>query len=938
MTAFAVPGCAIRVRRSSAVSCTFGARECDYASGGGLLLHDRTGAFQKLCERSLDPVLLVRPDGTILHANPAACRALGRSEDNICRDGCQTLVVESHLFCGLLADAAALGFAAGALTVRRSDGSTFPAELTLGLVSSDDGAPLTYVVFHDVATRSGPDEPVTMPEASPARGELREHHYLFSAAQRAAHVGTWSWKVGDKTVEWSDETYRIYGLSPDSGPPTYEFFFEIVSPEDRPKLQNWAEAAAAGLHPPAVEFRARRPDGGYRVIRTEGDVVETVDGAPYRIAGTAYDVTEYVRATEALRQSEQRYRELFDKSPVALFVSEVICDSEGRPTDCRFLYVNPAFERFVHAPAADLVGRTLFEFNPNTSRDMMERQGRVALTGVPDAWEGYSVALDTYYEATVFSPRPGQCVTYLVDVSKRKRAEAAMHAALERERQAVGAGNVGLWDWELRSNRVHYSPEWKRQIGYADDEISDDFDEWQSRVHPEDLERCLRGVQAFLANPGPKYEIEFRFRHKDGSYRHILAHGSVVRDEQGQPIRMLGSHVDITERTQLHAQLLQAQKMESVGRLAGGVAHDFNNLLTVINGTALLAMDGLREGDPLRDDLDAIHQAGQRASLLTRQLLAFSRKQVLQPAVLDPNAVIADMQAMLTRLIGEDVALVFTPTQDVGRIRADPGQVEQVLLNLAVNARDAMPNGGTMTIATANVDLDQVDVEERSSIAAGPYVLISVSDTGIGMDQATRARIFEPFFTTKGEGKGTGLGLSTVYGIVTQSGGHVGVYSEPGKGTSFKIYLPRVAATPTTDQSAERRRIERGSETILLVEDDEALRRLAERALKSAGYKVLAAANGGEASLLLERFAGPVHLLLTDVVMPGINGRELAERLGEGRQDMRVLFSSGYTDDIILHHGVLDDLTHFISKPYTLAALTSKVREVLRGGSAKLEG
>jgi nitrogen-specific signal transduction histidine kinase/CheY-like chemotaxis protein len=398
---------------------------------------------------------------------------------------------------------------------------------------------------------------------------------------------------------------------------------------------------------------------------------------------------------------------------------------------------------------------------------------------------------------------------------------------------------------------------------------------------------------------------------------------------------MLGSHVDVTERTELQAQLTQAQKMESVGRLAGGVAHDFNNLLTVINGTAELAMGGLNEGDPLREDLDAIRQAGRRATELTRQLLAFSRKQVLQPAVLDLNAVITNMQKMLTRLIGEDVALAFAPMKGLGRVRADPGQIEQVLLNLAINARDAMPNGGTLRIATANVDLDETHADLRPPVVAGRYVMVSVSDTGTGMDEATQGRIFEPFFTTKGAGKGTGLGLSTVYGIVTQSGGHIGVASEAGKGTTFRIHLPRVDAaeagglTPKAYRRTQGSRAEGGSETILLVEDDKALRRLAGRALQAAGYKVLAAANGREALLLLERYAGPVHLVFTDVVMPGMSGWDLADRLRETRPDLRVLFSSGYSDEMIRDPRVLDDPANFLGKPYTVAALTAKVREVL---------
>jgi signal transduction histidine kinase len=436
-------------------------------------------------------------------------------------------------------------------------------------------------------------------------------------------------------------------------------------------------------------------------------------------------------------------------------------------------------------------------------------------------------------------------------------------------------------------------------------------------------------VETFLANPGPNYESDFRLRHKDGSYRHILARGSLLRDEQGRPVRLLGSHVDVTEITELQAQFLQAQKMESVGRLAGGVAHDFNNLLTVINGTADLAMTDLRDEDPLRKDLQEIRRAGDRAALLTRQLLAFSRRQVLQPIVLSLNTVIADMQSMLRRLLGEDIGLALAPAEDLGRVRADPGQIEQVIMNLVVNARDAMPGGGTLTVATRNVELDEAYAEQHPSVVPGPHVMVSISDTGVGMDKATQARIFEPFFTTKDPGKGTGLGLSTVYGIVKQSGGSIWVYSELGKGTSFNVYLPRVDGAIDGERPARTATARGGTETILIVEGEEALRHLAERALESAGYRVLMTANGGEALLLLERFDGPVHLMLTDVVMPGMSGRDLAERLRETRPEMKVLYSSGYTDDAILQHGVLDDVTRFIGKPYAVADLKRKVREVL---------
>jgi PAS domain S-box-containing protein len=377
-------------------------------------------------------------------------------------------------------------------------------------------------------------------------------------------------------------------------------------------------------------------------------------------------------------------------------------------------------------------------------------------------------------------------------------------------------------------------------------------------------------------------------------------------------------------------ELRQSQKMEAVGRLAGGIAHDFNNLLTVINGYSELILHRLGPADPIRAELEAIKQAGARAAALTGQLLAFSRRQALQSRVLDLNAVVANMDSMLRRTIGEDIELRTVLQPELGRVKADPGQIEQVILNLAVNARDAMPHGGRLTIETADVELDETQTRRLLTVIPGPHVLLAVSDTGCGMDKETQARIFEPFFTTKEKGKGTGLGLSTVYGIVKQSGGSIWVYSEPGRGTTFKIYLPRVeepaeAVEPDTAGAPSPG----GTETILLVEDEAGVRSLARTALQAYGYTVLEASNGSEALQICERHEGPIHLLVTDVVMPGMSGKELADRLASGRPEIKALYVSGYTDGSIIHHGMLDPSVAFLQKPFSPDALARKAREVL---------
>ncbi len=381
------------------------------------------------------------------------------------------------------------------------------------------------------------------------------------------------------------------------------------------------------------------------------------------------------------------------------------------------------------------------------------------------------------------------------------------------------------------------------------------------------------------------------------------------------------------ERTE--AQLRHAQKMEAVGRLAGGVAHDFNNILSAVLSYTSLVLDDLPANDPLREDIEEIEQAGQRGAELTKQLLAFSRQQVLAPRAVDVNQILGAIENMLRRLLGADVELTLLPAPAVGTIVADPGAVEQILLNLAVNARDAMPSGGKLTIETRNVELDEEYARDHLGVKPGPYVMLAVSDTGTGMDKETQARIFEPFFTTKDKDKGTGLGLSTIFGIIKQSAGHIWLYSEPGSGATFKIYLPRVESEPEDGATPPPPDSSRGNETILLVEDDDQVRNVACSILRRRGYRVLATTNAGEALLACEQHTATIHLLLTDVVMPRMNGRQLAERLAKLRPGMKVLFMSGYTDEAVMQHGVLESEVAYLQKPITPEALAQKVRQVL---------
>jgi two-component system cell cycle sensor histidine kinase/response regulator CckA len=511
------------------------------------------------------------------------------------------------------------------------------------------------------------------------------------------------------------------------------------------------------------------------------------------------------------------------------------------------------------------------------------------------------------------------------EVAARRRSEERYRLVVENAGEVIAI---------VRGDRFRFINRKATEIvGYWEEELlSRPF--WEI-VHPEDREKALDSYSKRLSGRATPEVYSFRVVGKGGDVRWAEINVMPIEYEGGPAV--LCFLRDITDRkraeeevAQLQDQLRQAQKMEAMGRLAGGIAHDFNNLLTVIHGNAQLVAMELREGDPLKGLVDEIRDASMRASGLTRQLLAFSRRQPLEMRVVDLNGLLLGIEGMLRRIIGEDIEVVFRLQEGMGRIKADPGQLEHAVVNLAVNARDAMPQGGRLTVETADVELDEAYARTHLSVEPGPYVMLSVTDTGSGMTPEVKERLFEPFFTTKGPGRGTGLGLAAVYGMVKQSGGHIFVYSEPGHGTTFKIYLPRVEepAQIAKGPLAERR-LPSGSETVLVVEDDAAVRELAVRILKGLGYEVLEAASGEEALGVCKAHGGHIDLVLTDVVMPGMDGRVLVQSLKEVHPGAKAIFMSGYTDNVILHHGILEEGMNFIHKPFTVEGLGRKVREVL---------
>jgi PAS domain S-box-containing protein len=515
------------------------------------------------------------------------------------------------------------------------------------------------------------------------------------------------------------------------------------------------------------------------------------------------------------------------------------------------------------------------------------------------------------------------------DITSRQSAKADLKRADERMRFALEAAGVGIWDMDYTTGVLQWSETLEAQYGMPPGTFAETFEAFIERIHPDDREPVLETIGKAMKS-GTDFSVQHRSILPGGTVRWLTGAGRIVLGEHGAPLRGVGISLDVTERHVLEEQYQQAQRMQAVGQLAGGVAHDFNNLLTVILGYCELLLADLDPDDPRQSDIAEIQKAGDSAAGLTRQLLAFSRKQIIEPTVLDLNVVVAGMREMLGRVIREDVKLRLGLRHDLAFVKADRGQVEQIVMNLAVNARDAMPKGGTLTIQTANVELDEHYAAAHRAVKPGHYVALTLTDTGTGITPEVLAHLFEPFFTTKEPGKGTGLGLPTVEGIVTRSGGSVNVQSEVGRGTSFTVYFPiadaaEMVATPRRPVARSRAR---QSEKVLLVEDSEGLRELARRLLQRQGYEVLIASDAQEALRLFEQNPS-IDVLLTDVVMPGASGPELTRRLVAQRPGLKVIYMSGHTEEAVNQHGVIKPGIAFLHKPFTSETLGWKIREVL---------
>jgi two-component system, cell cycle sensor histidine kinase and response regulator CckA len=753
---------------------------------------------------------------------------------------------------------------------------------------------------------------------------LRESERRLDEAQRIAHVGYWDRDLDSGHMTLSDEACCIFGFSPEERvlnvTKWHERWLSLIDPQDRDRTAEAATAALSGGPRYDVEYRVLRPSGEVRIIHSRGEVTWGEDGRPKRMFGMMQDITELREVERALRISEARFRAIVEHAADAfLLLDDSLAVIDFNRRACESLGYGPDELRGMHPRDFDV------SLDPAAMQGLKER-----------VRAGETITFETRHrrkDGSVF-PVEIRCAQFeqdgrrflglVRDITARKQAERALvesHALLHA---VVEGASDPIFIKDLQGRYLMINSAGAGSLGRTAADMIGKHD--RELFVPATAALMLERDCEVIATQQPQTFQETRGTTELA--RHYLTTKGVYRDEDGKVIGLFGISRDVTDLKRLEHQLRQAQKLEAVGKLAGGIAHDFNNLLTVINGCADLALlDSCSV--PAGVLLSEIQEAGQRAANLTRQLLAFSRQQVLDARVVDLNKVLEQVGSLLKRVIGEDVELGFELDPTLGLVKVDPAQFEQAIVNLAVNARDALPQGGWLKLETQNVELDQSFAASHPDMRSGRYAQVTVRDSGHGMDPATIARIFEPFFTTKPVGKGTGLGLAMVYGFLKQSGGHVEVESGLDQGTTFRLYLPLVSELAVeAPRSSEPLDHAGGAETILLAEDEDAVRRLCARVLIASGYHVLEARNGEEALELMARRTGKLDVLVTDLVMPRMGGRQLAARLRSGSPELRILFLSGYTEDARLADE-LDPHVAFLQKPFTPPALSNKVRALL---------
>ncbi len=801
--------------------------------------------------------------------------------------------------------------------MRHKDGHWIDVLARASAVFDATGKPFRIVGTHvDISARKQAEDDLRKSEAN-----LRE-------AQAIARMGRWELDLTSNNLYWSDGIFTLCEINREDFTPSYNAFLTLVHPDDRPEVNRCYQLSVKNKTSYEIEHRLQMPDGRIKWVNEIGRTEYDVDGTPIRSVGTIQDISERKQAEKALVERETLFRGMFEEhSAVMLLIA---------PETGSIIQANQAAANYYGYPRKEMLQMQIQQLNASLPEET-EQNMRQALQKQKNMFEFRHVLADgqirdvEVHSAPITIQDRSLLFSIIHDITERKQTEAALRKSEEKYRYMFENIQDAVYATALDGEILDISPSIKELsrgqltreelIGKS---VYDFYSDTETR-------------QTFLETlqkTGRVSDYEITLKNRDGSMAVCSISAKMQYDSQGQPLKIIGNIHDISDRAALEKKLLQSQKMESIGRLAGGVAHDFNNMLGVILGYTEISLEQVSEIDPIHQSLLGIQQAAQRSADLTAQLLAFARKQAATPKVLELNRTVQGMLTMLRRLIGENIDLVWQPELSLAPVKIDPSQIDQILANLCVNARDAIAGTGTISIETANVTVAEIAAAENLETLPGHYVMLSISDSGCGMDSETLSHLFEPFFTTKRVGKGTGLGLATVYGIVKQNNGFIDVQSDVGRGTTFKIFLPRSnQGNEQPTENSDTTTMLSGAETVLLVEDETMILDLTTRMIEKLGYQVFALSSPQAAISFAEQHTGNIHLLLTDVIMPEMNGRDLADKLLPRHPKLKCLFMSGYTADVIAHHGVLDEHLCFIQKPFTRSQLSHKIREALGHGS-----
>jgi PAS domain S-box-containing protein len=874
--------------------------------------------YRDLFENANDPIFFLDADRRYVDVNRRAVELFGYSKDEFLAMSIFDVIPpdqreRSEAEFAKLAKSGRYEKFSG--KIRTKDGRWLDIEVSSSAIIKDGKVVGSRDIVRDLTDRKRAEE------------RLRESEERLAQAQAMAHVGNWEWDTATNEVFWSDEVYRIYGYEPGEVRPDYDLVLKAMHPDTKGLFLGAIDAALKGERPFEMDYVFVTRNGEKKTLHTIGRVFRDGGGKPVRMVGVVQDITGQKHIEAALRESEERFRMLFENAPDAEFLADIETGTiiDANPAACRLLLMPR--DRIVGLHQTQLHPAGLKELSKSAFDDHAEQTLRGDRTSPLEIVllrsDGEEVPVEVVAQKIVLQGKP---LLYGIfrDITKRKQAEAFVKNILE----TVDEGFIVISDdYTIVSANKAYCA----QVGTPAEEIvGRKCHEISHGIHRPCFERGEECAVRRTFETGEPHTVVHVHYDKKKNPIYVETKSFPVKDESGRVTAAIEIVNNVTEKKKLEDQLRHAQKMEAVGLLAGGIAHDFNNILTAIIGYGNLLEMKLPPGDPVRAYVDQILASSARAANLTQSLLAFSRKQIINPLPVDVNEIIARVERLLHRVIGEDVELQTAPAPVSLTIMADPSQIEQVLMNLATNARDAMPEGGVLTIRTDTAVIDEGFRKTHGFGNDGVYACVSVKDTGTGMDEMTRDRIFEPFFTTKALGRGTGLGLAIVYGIMKQNNGYVTVTSEPGKGSVFHLYFPLIEAPAKAEFPAPSiRSAVRGSGTILLAEDDPALRALIGSVLREFGYTVIEAMDGEDAVDRFREHQDRVQLLILDVVMPRKNGREAFSDMRRVRPDVKTLFISGYHDDIVSKKVLVDDGCHFIAKPVSPLALLNKVQQIL---------